>query len=145
MSMASRRIVKAADSSGRGGAAVVSSSRSCGPGSTSEPRQSAVETIGGLGSAGFASPGVSGSAPRRRYAKTPRNGGNFVRGSTLQPNILRARRLNGGGGSLERTRLCCRFPDLQGKYREILRNWTLLADSAPRFRSLSAVVATDSL
>jgi hypothetical protein len=27
--------------------------------------------------------------------------------------------LAGGGGSLERTRLRCNFPDLQGKYREL--------------------------
>jgi hypothetical protein len=78
-------------------------------------------------------------------AKTPRNRGDFPGRSGARATSLCSSRLDGGGGSLERTRLCCRFPDLQGKYREVLRNWTLLTDSGPRFRSHSAVVATDSL
>jgi hypothetical protein len=78
-------------------------------------------------------------------AKTPRNRGDFSGCAGLETESLRTRGLDGGGGSLERTCLCCRFPDLQGKYREILRNWILLADPAPRFPSLSVVIATDSL
>ena len=37
------------------------------------------------------------------------------------------------------------IPDLQGEYREILRNQTLLTASSPRFPNLDAVMATDSL
>jgi hypothetical protein len=33
----------------------------------------------------------------------------------------------GGGRSHQRTILCGRFPDTQGKYREFSRFWTLLA------------------
>ncbi len=54
-------------------------------------------------------------------------------------------RLDGGGGSLARTRLWVEIPDLQGRYREIPRNQTLLATSGSRFPSLDAVIATDSL
>ena len=54
-------------------------------------------------------------------------------------------RLNGGACRRERTRLRREIPALLGKYREILRNPTLLAASGPRFPSLDAVIATDSL
>lgn len=51
------------------------------PASTPEPRQPAVETIGGFGSVGRASPEVSGSARYGSTAKTPRNSEKLVRGS----------------------------------------------------------------
>jgi hypothetical protein len=37
------------------------------------------------------------------------------------------------------------IPVMQGKYREILRNQTPLCESGPKFPSLSALIATDSL
>ncbi len=78
-------------------------------------------------------------------AKTPRNRANFSICSWMKTRSLCNDRLNGGGGSLGRTRLWGEIPDLQGKYREILRNQTLLAASGRRFPSLDAVIATDSL
>jgi hypothetical protein len=74
-------------------------------------------------------------------ANTPRNREDFSGCVGVRAGSLCGARLNGGGGSLERTRLCCRFPDLQGKCREILRDWALLADPSAEipkpFRSRS--------
>ncbi len=77
-------------------------------------------------------PGCQGST-----AKTPRNRGDFSGCAGVRAGSLRSHGLDGGGWSRSRTRLCCRFPDLQGKYREILRNWTLPSDPTPRSRRRS--------
>ncbi len=86
-----------------------------------------------------------GAGTPRRSPKTPRNGGNFSGCSWMRARSLCTSRLNGGGGSLERTRLWGEIPDLQGKYREILRNQTLLAASRSKIPNLDAVIETDSL
>jgi hypothetical protein len=54
-------------------------------------------------------------------------------------------RLNGGGVSLERTRLCAEFPDLQGKYRELLRARALRSPASPEFLHRSEQFETNSL
>jgi hypothetical protein len=114
-------------------------------GGDTEPPNSATETNTGRGVFLARNPQSPVRVQKSGTAKTPRNREDFSRCAGVRAESLCGSGLNGGGGSPERTRLYCRFPDLQGKYREILRNWTLLADPAPRFRSLSQVIATDSL
>ena len=58
---------------------------------------------------------------------------------------LRSRGLNGGGGSLGRTRLSRQFPDLQRKYREVLRNLRGLAEPEASFPSFPAAIPTNFL
>ncbi len=66
------------------------------------------------------------AAPRRATLRSPdRLVGNPVQCDAdtgcarVQAGSLRNRRPNGGAGSLVRTRLWVRIPDLQGNYREI--------------------------
>ena len=60
----------------------------------------------------------------------------------MRVRSLRTHRLDGGGGSLVRTRLPGEIPDLLGEYREIFRNQTLLAALGPKHPNMGAVVAT---
>ena len=55
------------------------------------------------------------------------------------------RRLNGGGTSPGRTRLSGEFPDLQGKYRELLENRPPLEEDGRRFPIPSTGLAKNPL
>jgi hypothetical protein len=106
-----------------------------------EPPNLATETNAGRGIFPARNPQSPVRIRRGPTAKTPRNRGDFSGCVGVRAGSLCNSRLNGGGGSLERTRLCCRFPDLQGKCREILRDWARLADPSAEipkpFRSRS--------
>ena len=90
-------------------------------------------------------PVVSGSDAPEQNRQGPRNSGPFSAEPSLRAGSLRGRRLNGGGISLERTRLRGQFPDMQGKCREFLGNQALLAEDGPRFSSPTAGLAKNSL
>ncbi len=78
-------------------------------------------------------------------AKTPRNREIFSDHRQLLGRSLCTHRLNGGGGSPGRTRLCGLIPVKQGKYREFLRYQAPMNESGPRFPSVSADVTSNSL
>jgi hypothetical protein len=113
--------------------------------SETEPPNLATETNAGCGDFQARNPPSPVRIREGLTAKTPRNRGDFSGCARLRAGSLYDPRLNGGAGSLVRTRLCGQFPDLQGSCREILRFLTSLLEPEPKFARLSAASATDSL
>lgn len=83
--------------------------------------------------------------PSTRSHKTPRNRALFSIGARPRTRSLERRRLNGGGGSPERTRLCPEIPAVQGEYREILSSQAPAVADSPGFPFYNGGLSNHSL
>jgi hypothetical protein len=78
------------------------------------------------------------------FANTPRIRGVFSDRVRALTQSLRTHRPNGGGWSLERTRLCGQFPDLWEDYREVLRYLSSQFDPSRKFPAFSQPQSNDN-
>jgi len=100
-----------------------------------------------------ANPGLHGSHQRAPLPQNPAESRDFQKppGSLLAKSLpgrtqwRSACGAYGGRGSLQRTRLCGRFPDEQGKYREILADLVRLTERGPEFSTSFEDLAVNSL